>query len=74
MVILRNIDLAENRWRFYDAVIAHTVRQWSIIREWDRIGSPGRIAVKSFASEEARRAEQHTTRLRACHGYSRVSA
>ena len=76
MVTLRNIDPANNRWRFYSVAIGRTLfGDLSITREWGRIGSPGRIAVESFASEEeARRAEQQTIRLRARHGYSQVPA
>jgi predicted DNA-binding WGR domain protein len=76
MVTLRNIDPAENRWRFYSVVIARALfGYWSITREWCRIGSPGGIAVESFASEEeARRSQQQTIRLRTRHGYSLVSA
>lgn len=44
------------------------------MREWGRIGSPGRVTVESFASEdEARRAEHVSRRLRTRHGYSPVS-
>ena len=76
MVTLSNIDPATNRWRFYSVVIGRLLfGDWSITREWDRIGSPGPIAVESFASEEeARRPEQQTVLLRARHGYSQVSA
>ena len=72
MVTLRNIDPAHKRWRFYSVAIGRTLfGDLSITREWGHIGSPGRIAVESFASEEeARRGEQQTIRLRARHGYS----
>jgi predicted DNA-binding WGR domain protein len=71
MVSLRNIDPPKNRWRFYSVEIGRTLfGDWSITREWGRIGSPGRIAVESFATEEeARRAEQRTIRLRTRRGY-----
>jgi predicted DNA-binding WGR domain protein len=76
MVTPRNIEPAKNRWRFYSVAIGRTLfRYWSITSEWCRIGSPGRIAVESFASEEeARRGQQQTIRLRTRHGYSLVSA
>ena len=45
------------------------------MRGWGRIGSPGRVTLESFSSEEeAQRAECITIRTRARHGYSRVSA
>jgi predicted DNA-binding WGR domain protein len=48
---------------------------WSITREYGRIGSPGRVAVESFPTEEeARRAESQTIRLRTRHGYRQVAA
>ncbi len=76
MVTLINIDPPKNKWRFYSVDIARNLfGDWSIMREWGRIGSPGRIAVESFATEEeARRAEQQIIRTRTRHGYSQVSA
>lgn len=76
MVSLRNIDPAKNRWRFYSVEIGRTLfGDWSLTREYGRIGSPGRIAVESFPTEEeARRGQQQTIRLRTRHGYSLVSA
>lgn len=71
MVKLINIDPPKNRHRFYCVQIVRTLfDEWSVIREWGRIGSPGRVTLESFANQdEARRAENSTIRLRARHGY-----
>ena len=71
MVALTNIDQTKNRRRFYSVQIIPTLfGEWSIMREWGRIGSPGRVTMESFSSEdEARRAERITVRLRERHGY-----
>jgi predicted DNA-binding WGR domain protein len=76
MVTMTNIDPAKNKWRFYTVLIGRNLfGDWSITREYGRIGSPGRIAVESFATEqEARQAEQKRIRLRLRHGYSQVAA
>jgi predicted DNA-binding WGR domain protein len=43
---------------------------WSLIREWGRIGSPGRVKASTFESEEdARQAERRGIRKRQLHGY-----
>jgi predicted DNA-binding WGR domain protein len=43
----------------------NTFGDWSLTREWGRIGSPGRVAIKSFATEkEAREAESQTAHAR----------
>jgi len=41
-----------------------------LLREWGRIGSPGRLRCDTFDSEsEAREAESRSVRLRIRHGY-----
>ena len=76
MVTLTNIDPIKNMHRFYGVQIVRTLfGEWSVMRGWGRIGSPGRVTLESFSSEEeAQRAECITIRTRARHGYSRVSA
>ena len=71
MVTLTNTDPAKNKSRFYCVRICRTLfGEWSIMREWGRIGSPGRVTLESFTSEEeARRAERVSLRLRERHGY-----
>jgi predicted DNA-binding WGR domain protein len=74
MATLVNIDPAKNMHRFYSVRILPTLfGEWSIMREWGRIGSPGRFVVESFGSEdEAREEERRTIRTRARHGYHQV--
>jgi predicted DNA-binding WGR domain protein len=71
MVKLTNIDPSKNMRRFYSVQIGRTLfGEWSLMREWGRIGSPGRVTLESFASEEeAWRAEHISLKLRARHGY-----
>ena len=71
MTTLINIDPAKNMHRFYSVQIVPTLfGEWSIMREWGRIGSPGRIDIETFTTEdEARHAERQTLQLRERHGY-----
>ena len=71
MTTLTKIDASRNWHRFYTIyVMRNLFGEWSVMREWGRIGSPGRVTLQSFASEEeARRAERVSLRLRERHGY-----
>jgi predicted DNA-binding WGR domain protein len=64
-------DAAKNKHRFYSLQITPTLfGEWSLVREWGRIGSPGTVRLESFETEEqARTEEQRTVRLRIQHGY-----
>ncbi|MBV8844140.1 MAG: WGR domain-containing protein [Bryobacterales bacterium] len=43
---------------------------WSLLREWGRIGSPGTVQARTFEREdEARRTERQGIRKRERHGY-----
>jgi predicted DNA-binding WGR domain protein len=66
-----HIDAAKKKHRFYSLQTTPTLfGEWSLVREWGRIGSPGTVRVESFASEaQARDEEQRTVRLRIRHGY-----
>ena len=47
--------------------------EWSLVREWGRIGSPGRVRCDTFKSEsQARDAERRNLRLRHRHGYTLI--
>ena len=71
MKTFTKIDASRNRHRYYTIyVMRNLFGEWSVMREWGRIGSPGRVTLQSFASEEeARQAERISLRLRARHGY-----
>ena len=72
MVFFTRIDPAKNIRRFWRAMVTPTLLGgWSLIREWGRIGSPGRVKASTFESEEdARQAERRGIRKRQLHGYS----
>ena len=74
MPLLTNIDAAGNRHRFYMVQLSQNLfGEWSLVREWGRIGSPGRLRCDTFESEsQARDAERRNLRLRQRHGYQLV--
>ncbi len=44
----------ENQFRFYRLMLAPTLfGEWTLIREWGRIGQPGTVRTDCFATEEA---------------------
>jgi len=50
-VTLFRIDPAKHMSRFYRFDIQPTLfGQWSFVREWGRIGSPGRVRIVVFAT------------------------
>lgn len=71
MIFFTRIDPAKNIARFWLSHVTPTLwGGWSLIREWGRIGSPGRVQARTFESEdEARRAERQGIRKRELHGY-----
>lgn len=71
MAFFTRIDAAKNIRRFWLSVVTPTMfGGWSVLREWGRIGSPGRVQLRTFGSEEeAQRAEQQGIKKRLRHGY-----
>lgn len=71
MNFFTRIDPAKNIRRFWLSTVTPTLLGgWSLVREWGRIGSPGRMESRTFDLEnEARRAEQRGIRRRERHGY-----
>jgi predicted DNA-binding WGR domain protein len=57
-VTLHHCDPARNRFRYYHlSVQPNLFGAWSLIREWGRIGSPGRVRIDLCESlADARRA------------------
>jgi predicted DNA-binding WGR domain protein len=50
---LRRIDPDRNMARFYSmSVQPGLFGEWALLREWGRIGSPGRLVSGRFASEQ----------------------
>jgi predicted DNA-binding WGR domain protein len=51
---LTRIDASQNVHRFYRIEISPGLfGDWSLIREWDRIGQPGQVRVDWFSTEAA---------------------
>lgn len=49
----------ENQYRFYRLLLAPTLfGEWSLIREWGRIGQPGTVRIDLFATVEQAAAAQ----------------
>jgi predicted DNA-binding WGR domain protein len=47
---------AQNQLRFYQIAIAPTLfGEWAVVREWGRIGQPGTVRERWFATEAAAR-------------------
>lgn len=68
---LRRCDPARNMARFYVlAVHGDLVTGWSLVREWGRIGRPGRVRVEPFtALAEAEAAGARIERTKRGRGY-----
>jgi predicted DNA-binding WGR domain protein len=43
----------KNQCRFYQLILVPTLfGEWSLIREWGRIGQPGTVRIDQFGTEE----------------------
>ena len=71
---LRRIDPDRNMARFYTMRLQPTLfGDWSLLREWGRIGSSGRLVSGRFASErEAARAMATHLKAKLSKGYKAV--
>jgi predicted DNA-binding WGR domain protein len=69
---LRRCDPARNMRRFYVlAVHADLVTGWSLVREWGRIGRPGRVHVEPFTErDQAEAAGARMERAKRGRGYA----
>lgn len=65
-VVLERVDVARNMMRFYRLDVQPTLfGEWSLVKEWGRIGSGGTVRSAVFDSEEAAetaRARQQRTK------------
>jgi predicted DNA-binding WGR domain protein len=68
---LERRDRAANLARFYAvSVVPALLGGWAVVREWGRIGSPGRVRTDWFPTEaEAEAAATHLVTLKMRHGY-----
>ena len=62
----------KNQHRFYRLLLAPTLfGEWSLVREWGRIGHPGTVRIESFATEAEAAAEfSRKAREKERRGYS----
>ena len=69
---LVRIDAPANAFRFYALSVAPTLfGDWSLIREWGRIGSGGRLRIDQFDDEAAaHRALADLVRAKRKRGYA----
>jgi predicted DNA-binding WGR domain protein len=70
-LILYRIDPARRMRRFYIMDVQPDLfGQWSFIREWGRIGSPGHVRIATYLNEnEARIRFARYRRVKERHGY-----
>jgi predicted DNA-binding WGR domain protein len=61
MIVLTRIDPVRNMRRFYAVNVVPTLfGEWQFVREWGRIGGPGRVQTATFPGQDA--AEQAQAR------------
>ena len=68
---LRHVDPSRNMARFYVLTLQPTLfGEVALVREWGRIGSPGRVQVTAYATpEEAENALRRVERQKVRRGY-----
>ena len=68
---LNHIDPSRNMARYYHMTIQPTLfGEWSLVREWGRIGKGGQVKQASFSSaEEARQAFTRLAKAKQRRGY-----
>ena len=68
---LTHIDPSRNMARYYHMTIQPTLfGEWSLVREWGRIGKGGQVKQASFSSaEEAQQAFMRLARAKQRRGY-----
>ena len=76
MAFLTRTDPQRNLYRFYIVRTAPTLfGEWSLVREWGRLGSPGTVRATTFEQEqEAQQLEQRSIKRRLAHGYTERAA
>jgi predicted DNA-binding WGR domain protein len=76
MVVLTRRDPPKNLHRFYVVNLGPSLfGEWTLWREWGRIGSPGTVRTTSYErQQDAHEAEQRIIRRRLSHGYAAMTA
>ena len=74
-VTLYRIDAGKNMWRFYRLDLQPDLfGLWLLVKEWGRIGQPGRSHMKSFPTiDHARRAFEKQRRFKEGRGYAHAA-
>ena len=72
MIHLHRIDPTRNMARFYAMAVQPTLfGEWSLQREWGRIGSAGRLVSTGYSSEsDAAAAMARVLKAKQRHGYA----
>ena len=66
-VLLVRRDPARGMARFYALrVVPDLLGGWALLREWGRVGSPGRVRADAFATEDAAMAALERLAQRKC--------
>jgi predicted DNA-binding WGR domain protein len=70
-MFLTHADASRNLHRFYVVQLAPTLfGEWTLLREWGRIGSPGTVRLMSFERhKDAEQAARRVIKRRLNHGY-----
>ena len=70
-IYLERHDAAKNKHRFYQMYVTPGIfGDWSLVREWGRVGSPGTVRKNWFATEEeAVNARQNLCKAKQKKGY-----
>lgn len=71
---LRHVDAARNMNRFYRLDVQPDLfGEWSLVREWGRIGRPGQVRLESFPSApQAEAALKRVQAAKVSRGYSSI--
>lgn len=72
LVYLTRVDPSRNMARFYALSVQPTLfGEWALVREWGRIGSPGRVLSQAFPSPaEAEAARDRWQSQKTHNGYA----
>jgi predicted DNA-binding WGR domain protein len=74
-VLLRRVDPERRMSRFYRLHVQPALfGEWSVVTEWGRIGSAGRVHVRFYASrDKAERAGERIVAAKLKKGYRRIT-
>ena len=75
LAYLEKVDPSRRMMRFYAIWIAPTLfGEWAMVREWGRVGSPGRLRESWFATEKiANQAGMNLKKRKQARGYKALA-